>query len=185
MSAPWSLATHSPEETAELGALAAAAAPQGLCLALRGELGTGKTVFVRGLTQALLGQAVAVTSPTYVLEHVYRGSQATVYHLDLYRLTGGAADFAGAGLGECLEDPQGVVCIEWAERAEGFLPTGRVEVHFRHLGPNERGIEMTALTPRGEAFLERLAAHCTDRQGGAAARPAGNQAGHPRGRESI
>lgn len=184
MSAPRSLTTHSPEETAELGAWAAAAGPQGLCFALRGELGTGKTVFVRGLTQALLGQAVGVTSPTYVLEHVYRGSQATVYHLDLYRL-GGTADFAGAGLGECLEDPQGVVCIEWAERAEGLLPAERVEVHFRHLGPNERGIELTALTPRGEAFLERLAAHCTDRQGGAAARPAGNQAGQPRGTDSI
>jgi tRNA threonylcarbamoyladenosine biosynthesis protein TsaE len=137
--------TNAPEETAALGECVGLEASAGLVLGLRGELGAGKTVFVRGLAAGYLGsEKVSVTSPTYVLEHIYRSGKGAVYHLDLYRLSGGAADFEGAGLADCLRASDGLVCIEWAERIEEILPADRLEVEFDHLGPEKRLVHLLA-----------------------------------------
>src|ERR1700759_1404486 len=102
--------THSPKETETLAAKLGAALSGGTLLSLSGELGAGKTCFVRGLARGLgVPKDVMITRPTYVLQHIYRGGGLTVYHIDAYRLRGGVDEFEASGLEECLRDPNGVV----------------------------------------------------------------------------
>lgn len=150
--------TRSADETLALGFFVGKVAPQLTVFCLRGDLGAGKTVFVRGLVRGCLGNGrLMVTSPTYVLQHVYRGDRATVYHLDLYRLTGGPSDFEGAGLGECLRDAAALVCIEWPERVLEILPEDRVEVEIDHEGSDGRRVHLHATGPRCGRMVDQVA----------------------------
>ncbi len=85
---------------------------------LDGSLGAGKTIFVKGLASALGVSPDDVTSPSFTLVNRYNAQQQqlTLYHLDLYRLTEGAAAAAAVDLDEILEDDMAVVVIEWALR---------------------------------------------------------------------
>jgi tRNA threonylcarbamoyladenosine biosynthesis protein TsaE len=150
--------TRSADETQALGYFVGKVAAQGTVFCLEGELGAGKTVFVRGLARGRLGNGqLLVTSPTYVLQHIYRGGSGTVYHLDLYRLTGGPADFEGAGLGECLEDSGALICIEWPERVLDILPEDRVEVEIDHEGPAGRRVHLHATGPLCGRMIDDVA----------------------------
>jgi tRNA threonylcarbamoyladenosine biosynthesis protein TsaE len=132
--------THSPAETEALAERLAHGLPGGTLLLLSGELGSGKTVFVRGLLRGLGGAPEAVTSPTYVLLHRYAGAR-TLYHIDAYRLRGGADEYEAAGLRECLDDAQALVAVEWPERAGDMAwPAPRVEIEIEHAGPEDRRI---------------------------------------------
>lgn len=106
-----SVDTASPDETRALGRCLGAALQPGDLVALEGELGSGKTVLVQGIAQAL-GVRDAVHSPTFTLHHRYRGP-IPLDHYDLYRLEG--LGWAEAGLDEPASDAVGVV--EWSERA--------------------------------------------------------------------
>src|SRR5256885_8265393 len=111
------VATHSSASVAETESVAADLARGfrgGEVVALHGELGAGKTQFVRGLVRGLGGDPHAVSSPTFVLLNVYDAGRLAVYHLDAYRVAG-ADDFEGIGFAELLEQG-GVVAIEWPER---------------------------------------------------------------------
>ncbi|MCD6338767.1 MAG: tRNA (adenosine(37)-N6)-threonylcarbamoyltransferase complex ATPase subunit type 1 TsaE [Verrucomicrobia bacterium] len=112
--------SHSPEETLAVGRRWGAELPRGAVVALVGELGSGKTVLVRGLAQGAGFQGLA-HSPTFTLAHEYRGGRLPVIHLDLYRLEGPEAVEA-AGLAECLLAPEGITAVEWAERWFGAAP---------------------------------------------------------------
>jgi len=152
LSVGYLIETVAPAETEALGALAAV---PGTVVALRGELGAGKTVFVRGLASGLLGPStVAVTSPTYVLQHIYRSGTGVLYHLDLYRLKGGTGEFEASGLYECLADPRGVVCLEWPERAEALLPSDRLEVELEHQGATRRLLRIKATGPASARIVD-------------------------------
>ena len=105
--------SHSPADTAALGEQWGRAAQSGLVIGLSGELGAGKTQFVKGLARGL-GIAERVRSPTFALVNIYAGGRLTLFHLDLYRLDT-PAQIAAAGLEEYLQ-PEGVTVIEWAER---------------------------------------------------------------------
>ena len=105
--------SHSPADTAALGEQWGRAAQSGLVIGLSGDLGAGKTQFVKGLARGL-GIAARVQSPTYVLVNIYTGGRLTLFHLDLYRLDT-PGQIAAAGLEEYLR-PAGVTVIEWAER---------------------------------------------------------------------
>jgi len=130
--------THSPAETVALGRRLGAELGVGACVAVVGPLGAGKTVFIRGLALGLgVDDERGVCSPTYVLVHEYAGRVA-VYHLDLYRLDDAAAELAGLGLEEMLAD--GVVLIEWADRAAAALPPGRLDVRIEPTEPSARRI---------------------------------------------
>src|SRR5438874_12041222 len=97
--------TYDSHSVARTEAIAADLAKQlrgGECLALYGDLGAGKTQFVRGLVRGLGGPARAVSSPTFVLLNVYPGGRLTVYHLDAYRVAG-PEDFEAIGFAELLE----------------------------------------------------------------------------------
>lgn len=140
------LETHSALETETLAARLGALLPGGTLLLLSGELGAGKTCFVRGLARGLdVPRDVAITSPTYVLQHIYRGGRLTVYHIDAYRLRGGIDEFQASGLEECLRDPQGIVCMEWPERVAGpELSPERIELAIEHVNPETRRLTFCA-----------------------------------------
>ena len=115
--------TSSPARTAELGRTLASRLRAGDCVALVGDLGAGKTALVRGIAVGLgLADQRMVSSPTYVLVQEYPAA-VPVYHLDLYRMGSPEAEIGELGLEEMLAD--GVVLIEWAERAEAVLPRPR------------------------------------------------------------
>lgn len=104
--------------------LAASLAP-GSVIALSGDLGAGKTTFVRGITTALHGAAGDVTSPTFTLMNIYEGNPP-IYHFDWYRLETRAA-LDTLGIEEYLEG-QGIAIVEWAEKFPEVLPA-----HTRHI----------------------------------------------------
>ncbi len=110
--------SHSPEETAALGEKIGRAAQPGWVLGLSGELGAGKTQFVKGLARGLDIRA-RIQSPTFALIQIYREGRLPLFHLDLYRLTG-PEQFEQAGLQEYLHTP-GVTVMEWPERV--FAPS--------------------------------------------------------------
>jgi tRNA threonylcarbamoyladenosine biosynthesis protein TsaE len=131
--------THSPDETVALGRELAKRFRPGDCLALIGNLGAGKTCLVRGLAEGLGCDAALVSSPTYVLLQEYPGA-VSLYHLDLYRMVDPAAELADLGLEEMLAE--GVVAIEWAERALEALPRPLHEIHIAHTGDTTRSIRV-------------------------------------------
>jgi tRNA threonylcarbamoyladenosine biosynthesis protein TsaE len=123
-------------------------------VALYGELGTGKTSFVRGMAVGLGAPARRVSSPTFVLIHEYCGRLPLV-HADLYRMDS-ASELEHLGLSDYLDDRH-VVVIEWADKAEYELPEDRLEVHLRHRGQDFREIVMRATGARAQTLLSWLA----------------------------
>lgn len=107
------LISHNPAETEALGEAWGREATSGLVIGLSGDLGAGKTQFVKGLARGL-GVTERVHSPTFALVNVYSGGRLELFHLDLYRLDT-PEQILGAGLEEYLQ-PAGVAVIEWAER---------------------------------------------------------------------
>jgi len=130
--------SHSVHETESLGAELARTLRGGECVALYGDLGAGKTQFVRGIVQGLNGNAHAVSSPTFVLLNVYDSGRLKVFHLDAYRITG-AQDFEAIGFSELLEQG-GVVVVEWASRVSDLLPAKRIDVRIERTGARTRTI---------------------------------------------
>ncbi len=105
--------THSEVETSQVGSALAAALERGAVVLLTGDLGAGKTAFVRGLAQGLGIDPAEVSSPTFTLIQEYRGGRLLLRHVDLYRLQ--SVEVADLGLDdEMLED--GVTAIEWPDR---------------------------------------------------------------------
>ena len=131
-----SLATSSPEETDAAGQRLGATLGPGDVVALSGELGAGKTVFVQGLVRAL-GVTGGATSPTFVLVNEYRG-RLPVHHVDAYR-TASLAELLDLGVEEMM-DGDGVTVIEWAERLEPVLPARAVRVRIAGVGDEPRRI---------------------------------------------
>jgi tRNA threonylcarbamoyladenosine biosynthesis protein TsaE len=142
--------SDSPEATRSLAAALAGAARPGDLIALRGELGAGKTQFAKGFGQGL-GVTATINSPSYVLMAEYEG-RLPLFHLDLYRLDDGADALAGGLLDE--RQAGGVTLVEWAERLGPALPGDRLDVEFTGSGDDPRTIRLTAT----EAGLERYLA---------------------------
>ncbi|HEY7002663.1 MAG TPA: tRNA (adenosine(37)-N6)-threonylcarbamoyltransferase complex ATPase subunit type 1 TsaE [Gaiellaceae bacterium] len=140
------LESASPEETEALAARLAGELAPGDVVLVQGELGTGKTTFVRGAARAL-GVEGPVTSPTYTIGHRYRG-KVDVAHLDLYRFEG-MSNAEWGDLEEYFDDA--VVFVEWPEAGAGFLPRERVRVGLRHLGETRRLIMLSS----DEKYLEK------------------------------
>ena len=128
MNQPINIQTNTPEETIALGKTVGAAIEKPVVIALFGDLGSGKTVWVKGLAAGLgVGPEYPVTSPTFALVNEYEG-RLNLFHADLYRLSG-AADTEDLGFDEMLSG-KGVVAVEWAERMDDpdFAPDIAVEI---------------------------------------------------------
>jgi tRNA threonylcarbamoyladenosine biosynthesis protein TsaE len=138
------LETSSPEETEAVAARLARELRPGDLVTVSGELGTGKTTFVRGAARAL-GVTQAVTSPTFTVGHRYRGSGGDVSHIDLYRF----AEVSNAEWGDLepyFEDA--VVFLEWPEAAGDELPAVRAAVRLRHRNGDRRLVSVEHVDPR-------------------------------------
>jgi tRNA threonylcarbamoyladenosine biosynthesis protein TsaE len=128
--------TTSEEGTAVVARALASRLVSGDVVLLSGELGAGKTAFVRGLAEGLGIDPREVSSPTFTLLHEYRGGRLRLHHGDLYRLANAEPD--DLGLDELLEG-DGVVAIEWPDRLTR-VPPGALHVAIEHLADDTRRI---------------------------------------------
>jgi tRNA threonylcarbamoyladenosine biosynthesis protein TsaE len=133
--------SHSVEETAAFGRSVGSTLRRGDVLALCGDLGAGKTHFVKGLAAGLGGGDI-VTSPTFTLIHEYTGGWLPLFHFDFYRLED-ETEAIKIGLEEYL-DGEGVCAIEWAEKFPALLPDGARWFRFTHAAGEARQIEETS-----------------------------------------
>jgi tRNA threonylcarbamoyladenosine biosynthesis protein TsaE len=131
--------SSSEDDTAALGAALARRLPEGAVVYVEGELGAGKTAFVRGAARAL-GVHEPVTSPTFTVAHLYEGDGGRVAHLDLYR-NGAMGNEDLADLEPYFDDVRATF-VEWAVRGEGVLPAPDVRVVLRLAGEGRREIEI-------------------------------------------
>ena len=119
-------------------------AKPGLILCLYGELGAGKTTFVRGFLRGL-GHRGAVPSPTFALVNEYPRLKPRVYHMDLYRVARG--DLPNLALADYFDDREAVSLVEWPEAVEGLLPKPFAEVRIEHRGGGGRTVAARGIKP--------------------------------------
>lgn len=137
--------TGSPEETTALGASIASRLGGGAVLALYGDLGTGKTRFVKGVAEGLDIRAGRVRSPTFTVVCTYEDGHRPLYHFDAYRVQT-SDEFVELGFEEYVYG-DGITCIEWAGRVASLLPPSTIHLSFTHVSPNERRITQTKTPP--------------------------------------
>jgi tRNA threonylcarbamoyladenosine biosynthesis protein TsaE len=124
----------------------------GMNLYLKGELGAGKTTFVRGLLRGL-GYQDKVKSPTYTLVESYNFEKFTIYHFDLYRFKG-EHEWDDAGFREYVNETS-ICLIEWPEKAGGILPEPDISIELSH-EPFGRHLHMIGFTPIGSACIKNI-----------------------------
>lgn len=148
------LRTISPKETKKLGEKIGRAIESGIVIALTGDLGAGKTVFVQGLA---LGLDVPlnhyVTSPSYTLINEYPG-RLRLFHIDLYRIAS-ENDFEDIGLYEILSGDC-VAAVEWSERLKESMPDEYISIHFKIIDDNQRKIRITAYGLKAINLLKNI-----------------------------
>lgn len=119
---------------------------ENMIICLDGELGSGKTVFTKGIAQAL-GIQENITSPTFTIIKEYTTGEMPLYHMDVYRLDGNTE---GIGIEEYY-DKKGIVIIEWAKTIKNILPEERIEIKFKIIDENKR---LLIITPYGKKYEE-------------------------------
>jgi tRNA threonylcarbamoyladenosine biosynthesis protein TsaE len=143
-----------PQATIRYGRILGSVLGPGSVIGLVGELGSGKTCFIKGLTSALTGIAEEdVTSPTFTFLQEFPGT-LPLYHFDLYRIKS-PADLSDLGFDECAYGA-GVTVIEWADRAEGALPPGCIIIYLEHIEENSRRLTFKAHGEAYEKILQKL-----------------------------
>ena len=141
------------EQTHEIGRAIAHDLVPGDVITLTGNLGAGKTQFVKAVASTLGVPADEVNSPTFTLIHEYQG-RFPIRHCDTYRLRN-AEEFADLGLDE-LFSPDGVALVEWADRVVEYLPIDRLDVRIEIVSPTERTFIVHAVGKRSRQILETL-----------------------------
>ncbi len=141
--------THAYEETLALAAKFAKVLKRGDTVCLFGDLGSGKTAFVKGMAKGLKIAPEHVHSPTFTLMNIYEG-KVPIYHFDLYRIT--ADDLFGLGYEEFFYG-DGIAAVEWSERLEGLLPKEHWHVTLKHAGDDKRAVTIAV---RGKGLKERF-----------------------------
>jgi tRNA threonylcarbamoyladenosine biosynthesis protein TsaE len=153
MTAALEFITASAEETRRLGERIGRLLNPGDVLLLSGELGAGKTTFVQGLARGL-GFEGSASSKSFVLMGEYRG-HITLYHADLYRLDD-PREVQELAIDEVSAD--GVLAVEWPERAPQVLPDEHLRLNFQITGEESRRITLSAHGERAQEIIRRLAA---------------------------
>jgi len=148
------VSTFSPEETQIIGRKIGEFIKSATVIALTGDLGTGKTVFVQGLARGLaVPDGYYITSPSYTLINEYPG-RLPLYHVDLYRI-GNMDDIEDIGLLDILDGDK-VVAIEWADRMKENLPFDHVAINFEFNDTESRKIAFTSYGQNGADLLKKL-----------------------------
>ena len=131
--------TRSAEETFDLAYRISEAINEPAVLLLQGDLGVGKTVFAKGVGAGLDIDPAEVNSPTFTIVNRHEG-RMRLYHLDLYRIEGGANEVYDLGLDEILAETEAVVVIEWPERLGDFAIPNAYWVVINDIGGDERSV---------------------------------------------
>ena len=148
------ITTCSPSETEQLGAAIGSLLQPGFFLALRGDLGGGKTCLTRGVVSSLAPQANnLVASPTYAIMNSYPGS-IPVYHFDFYRLAGDD-DISELGFEEFFYG-DGVCVVEWSERLADLLPADVLTLLFEYASDERRLITISSSGQKSDNVIEQL-----------------------------
>ena len=144
----YKLVSYSEEETIELAQNIESEKFPNMGICLKGDLGTGKTVFTKGFAQAM-EITEEITSPTFNIIKEYTSGELPLYHMDVYRLDG-KVDNLGI---EEYYTKKGVTIIEWADMIEDYLPDKRLEIKIKSSGEDENKRIIT-LTPYGRKYEE-------------------------------
>jgi len=146
--------SHSPQQTARLGARMGKLLAPGDIICLAGDMGAGKTVFASGVGKGW-GATYPLTSPTFTLVHEHRrGDGASLFHLDCYRLQS-ADEIDTVGFDDML-DRNGILLIEWAERIESVLPPQRLRIELRVIDSTRRNLLLDSTGDRYETLVEHF-----------------------------
>lgn len=150
------IASENPDQTRELGRNVGRLIKMPLNLALIGQLGSGKTLFVKGLAQGLgVSSQEPVVSPTYTIVNAYKG----LFHVDLYRLNG-VDDIEAAGVFELLDGPH-VCAVEWADQLDEADLGDHLRFEFSAIEEGRRNIEIIAHGEDAMVILNGLVAICS------------------------
>lgn len=142
----YKITTHSEMETIKLAQNFESEKFSNMIICLNGELGSGKTIFTKGIANGL-GINESITSPTFTIIKEYESGEMPLYHMDVYRLDGNTD---GIGIEEYF-NKQGIVIIEWANTIKDILPDERLEIKFKVIDENKR---MLVITPYGKKYEE-------------------------------
>ncbi len=145
--------TTSRENTLALAAAFAKTLQGGEIIFLRGPIGAGKTVFVKGIAKAL-GLKSSPTSASFSLLKEYKNKQTRLFHIDLFRLEPG--EVFNLGFEEMLEDEHAIILAEWPDPIAQLLPADRLEMNFRLQAQDTRTIELRSFGRVSDRLLERL-----------------------------
>lgn len=135
--------TNNEVETKELARKFATSLKPGDTVLFYGDLGAGKTTFIQGLAE-YLGIKDRIISPTFILHRIHKTNHSKIRHInhiDLYRLED-KLEIGSLGLDELIEDKEGIVLIEWAERLKDFKSKYGYEIRIEYLGENKREINI-------------------------------------------
>jgi tRNA threonylcarbamoyladenosine biosynthesis protein TsaE len=146
--------SKSPSETIRIGKHIGRLLLPGDVVALVGELGTGKTQFVKGLAAGVgIGTSADISSPSFTLINEY-GGKVPLYHIDLFRLKS-EREAGGLGLEEYFRGG-GITVVEWADKIPSFLPPEMLWLQIRYTGERARSFEITAKGKRYEEILKKF-----------------------------
>lgn len=142
----YKITTRSEIETIEIAQNFESEKFPNMIICLDGELGSGKTIFTKGIANAL-GITENITSPTFTIIKEYTSGEMPLYHMDVYRLDG---NYEGVGIEEYFSK-DGIVIIEWSKTIKDILPDERLEIKFKILDENKR---LLMITPYGKKYEE-------------------------------
>lgn len=147
------LHTSSPQQTRQLARRFASLLHGGEIVFLRGPIGAGKTVFVKGVAEAL-GLKSSPTSASFSLMKRYQKGKTALFHIDLFRLSGG--EVFNLGFEEMLEDERAIILAEWPDPLARMMPADRLEMDFALEGGDKRRITLRAGGAVSRALAEEL-----------------------------
>jgi len=146
--------TKSTSETIRIGKGIGSLLRSGDVVALAGELGTGKTQFIKGLASGVgVGKPTYISSPSFTLINEYLG-KVPFYHIDLFRLSS-EKEAGELGLEEYFQS-EGITAIEWADKIPSLLPREILWIHIHYTGKNTRSIEAIGKGKRYEDLIEKM-----------------------------
>lgn len=147
------ISSHSPTHTLEIATRFARALKGGEIIFLRGPIGAGKTIFVKGIAAALALKS-SPTSASFSLMKEYKNKQVRMFHIDLFRLEEG--EVFNLGFEEMLEDEHAIILAEWPDPIASVLPADRLELNFVLHQGDERTVEITSHGRVSDRLLEAL-----------------------------